>query len=70
VEGEWGALRLTTIGRKSGTERTAMLGYDEDGQILVTMAMNGWLEAVVRLAVGQVAADPRDDRAVGQAAMS
>ncbi len=41
--GKWGTLRLTTIGRKSGSERAAMLGYYEDGQNLVTMAMNGWL---------------------------
>lgn len=42
--GKWGTLRLTTIGRKSGTERAAILGYIEDGRNLVTMAMNGWLE--------------------------
>ena len=40
--GKWGALRLTTVGRKSGKERQAILGYIEDGQNLVTMAMNGW----------------------------
>ncbi len=38
----WGAMRLTTIGRKSGQERSVMLGYFEDGPNLVTMAMNGW----------------------------
>src|SRR6185295_13909986 len=27
----WGALRLTTIGRKSGRERTVIVGYIEDG---------------------------------------
>jgi deazaflavin-dependent oxidoreductase (nitroreductase family) len=37
-------MRLTTIGRKSGAERVAILGYYEDGQDLVTMAMNGWGE--------------------------
>ena len=42
--GKWGTMRLTTIGRKSGTERAAILGYYEDGQNLVTMAMNGWGE--------------------------
>ena len=40
----WGMMRLTTIGRKTGRERTAILGYYEDGANLVTMAMNGWGE--------------------------
>ena len=38
-------MRLTTIGRRSGSERHAMLGYFEDGPNLVTMAMNGWGDA-------------------------
>jgi hypothetical protein len=38
----WGALRLTTIGRKSGQERSVILGYLEDGPDVVTLAMNGW----------------------------
>jgi deazaflavin-dependent oxidoreductase (nitroreductase family) len=40
--GRWGALRLTTTGRRSGKERSVILGYFEDGPNLVTMAMNGW----------------------------
>jgi deazaflavin-dependent oxidoreductase (nitroreductase family) len=40
--GKWGALRMTTTGRKSGKERSVILGYYEDGGNLVTMAMNGW----------------------------
>jgi F420H(2)-dependent quinone reductase len=40
----WGALRLTTVGRKSGQERSVILGYLEDGTDLVTLAMNGWDE--------------------------
>ena len=40
----WGTMRLTTVGRKSGKERAAILGYYEDGPNLVTMAMNGWME--------------------------
>jgi deazaflavin-dependent oxidoreductase (nitroreductase family) len=40
----WGALRLTTIGRKTGEERTVIVGYIEDGPNLVTLAMNGWDE--------------------------
>ena len=43
--GKWGTMRLTTIGRRSGRERAAILGYFEDGPNLVTMAMNGWMEA-------------------------
>lgn len=38
----WGAARLTTIGRRTGAERTAIVGYFEDGPNLVTLAMNGW----------------------------
>jgi deazaflavin-dependent oxidoreductase (nitroreductase family) len=41
----WGMLRLTTVGRRSGQERQAILGYFEDGPNLVTMAMNGWGDA-------------------------
>lgn len=69
----WGALRLTTVGRRSGQERSVIVGYLEDGPDLVTLAMNGWEEghpawwlnlqahpdAVVRVA-GQ---DPRPVRA-------
>ena len=40
----WGMLRLRTVGRRSGEERTAILGYFEDGPDLVTMAMNGWAD--------------------------
>jgi deazaflavin-dependent oxidoreductase (nitroreductase family) len=38
----WGAMRLNTVGRRTGHERSAMVGYFEDGPNLVTMAMNGW----------------------------
>lgn len=40
----WGALRLTTIGRRSGKERRVIVGYLEDGPHLVVLAMNGWDE--------------------------
>lgn len=40
----WGALRLTTVGRKSGRERSVIIGYLEDGPNLVTLAMNGFDE--------------------------
>jgi deazaflavin-dependent oxidoreductase (nitroreductase family) len=37
-------MHLTTIGRRSGKPRHAILGYFEDGPNFVTMAMNGWGE--------------------------
>ncbi|GAA3346773.1 nitroreductase/quinone reductase family protein [Amorphoplanes nipponensis] len=40
--GRWGAMRLTTTGRRSGQPRSVILGYLEDGPNLVTLAMNGW----------------------------
>jgi deazaflavin-dependent oxidoreductase (nitroreductase family) len=39
---KWGTMRLKTIGRRTGRERSAILGYYEDGSNLVTLAMNGW----------------------------
>ena len=41
----WGMMRLTTTGRRSGQERSVILGYFDDGPNLVTMAMNGWADA-------------------------
>jgi deazaflavin-dependent oxidoreductase (nitroreductase family) len=38
-------MRLTTIGRRTGQERSVILGYFDDGPNLVTMAMNGWAAA-------------------------
>jgi len=40
----WGMLRLRTVGRHTGEERIAILGYIEDGPSLVTKAMNGWAD--------------------------
>jgi len=40
----WGTLRLTTTGRRTGRQRSVILGYIEDGPNLVTVAMNGWGE--------------------------
>ncbi len=40
----WGALLLTTVGRKSQQERSVIVGYLEDGADLVLLAMNGWDE--------------------------
>ena len=75
----WGALRLTTVGRKSGQERSVIIGYVEDGPNLVVLAMNGWDEghpswwlnleahpdAVVRLA-GQPARPVRAHAVAGE----
>lgn len=33
---------LKTTGRRSGRQRTVIIGYFEDGPNLVTLAMNGW----------------------------
>jgi deazaflavin-dependent oxidoreductase (nitroreductase family) len=42
--GQFGYLRLNTIGRRSGNKRAAILGYIEDGSNLATIAMNGWAD--------------------------
>src|SRR6478735_6127292 len=38
----WGAMRLTTTGRRSGRNRSVIIGYLHDGSNLVALAMNGW----------------------------
>jgi deazaflavin-dependent oxidoreductase (nitroreductase family) len=40
----WGALALTTTGRKTGRDRRVIIGYLQDGPNLVSLAMNGWDE--------------------------
>lgn len=42
--GKWGTMHVTTTGRRSGRERSVILGYVDDGPDLVTLAMNGWGE--------------------------
>ncbi len=42
--GRWGTARLTTIGRRTGQQRSVIVGYFEDGPNLVTLAMNGWAD--------------------------
>ncbi|GIE94339.1 nitroreductase/quinone reductase family protein [Paractinoplanes rishiriensis] len=42
--GKWGTCRLSTVGRRTGQERSVILGYLEDGPNLYTLAMNGWGE--------------------------
>ena len=44
TSGQWGMLRLRTVGRKTGEERIAIVGFIEDGPNLVTPAMNGWAD--------------------------
>ena len=39
-----GLLRLTTVGRRTGQERSVILAYVADGPTLATLAMNGWAE--------------------------
>jgi len=41
---QWGMLRLRTVGRRTGKERVAIVGYIQDGPNLVTPAMNGWAD--------------------------
>lgn len=38
----YGLMRITTTGRRTGRERRVMLAYLEDGDDLVSLAMNGW----------------------------
>lgn len=40
----WGAMHLTTTGRKSGTPRRVIIAYLEDGPNVTGLAMNGWDE--------------------------
>lgn len=40
----FGVMGLTTTGRRSGAHRLVMVGYFEDGDELVTLAMNGWAD--------------------------
>ena len=41
---QWGMLRLTTVGRRSGQRRVAIVGFIEDGRSIVSPAMNGWAD--------------------------
>src|SRR4249919_1142499 len=40
----WGMLRLTTVGRRTGRERVAIVGFISDGANVVIPAMNGWAD--------------------------
>ena len=41
---QWGMLRLTTLGRRSGQRRVAIVGFIEDGRSVASPAMNGWAD--------------------------
>lgn len=38
----WGAMHLTTIGRRTGRQRSVIIAYLEDGPNITGLAMNGW----------------------------
>ncbi len=40
----WGAMHLTTTGRRSGDRRSVIVGYIDDDSSPVVLAMNGWDE--------------------------
>jgi deazaflavin-dependent oxidoreductase (nitroreductase family) len=40
-----GMMRVHAIGRNSGEPRPVVLGYFDDGDALITLAMNGWAPA-------------------------
>jgi|SRR6056297_1263281 len=42
----WGAMHLTTVGRRSGEGRGVILGYIDDDSTPVVLAMNGWDEGL------------------------
>jgi deazaflavin-dependent oxidoreductase (nitroreductase family) len=37
-------MHITTVGRRTGQERRAIIAYFEDGPNVVAMAMNGWAD--------------------------
>ena len=41
---QWGMLRLTSVGRRSGKARVAIVGFIVDGPNVVIPAMNGWAD--------------------------
>jgi F420H(2)-dependent quinone reductase len=42
--GRWGTARLTTTGRRTGQQRSVIVGHVEDGPNLITLVMNGWAD--------------------------
>lgn len=66
--GKYGMLRLTVTGRRTGQDRSVILGYYEDGESYVTMAMNGWGDPEpawwLNLQANPVAKAELDDRTI------
>jgi F420H(2)-dependent quinone reductase len=44
TDSRWGMLRLRSVGRRTGKERIAIVGFIEDGGNVVIPAMNGWAD--------------------------
>ena len=44
TDSRWGMLRLRSVGRRTGKERVAIVGFIEDGGNIVVPAMNGWAD--------------------------
>lgn len=44
TDAQWGMLRLTSVGRRTGKRRVAIVGYLVDGPNVVVPAMNGWAD--------------------------
>ena len=44
TDSQWGMLRLHTVGRQTGKERVAIVGYIEDGANAFVPAMHGWAD--------------------------
>jgi len=60
-------MHLNTVGRRTGVERSVMVGYLQDGPNLVTMATNGWGEGEPAWWLNlQAHPDTRVDLAEGQ----
>ena len=54
----WGALHLTTIGRKSGEERSVIVGYLEDGTMIVVESGSALVGSRVKAEVTSVLQSP------------
>ena len=44
TDSRWGMLRLRSVGRRTGKERVAIVGFIEHGGKVVIPAMNGWAD--------------------------
>jgi len=60
----WGALRLTTIGRKSGQERSVIIGYLEDGPNRLYALERGERDSVPRRNFGNGGCAARESKSL------